>query len=274
MTTALAPASCTATALDHLSWSGIKTYASCPRKFYYHYIAGVPDEFVPASLAFGGSFHSAVETLQQAQIEGAAIPSVEVLMEAYGRAWKEQTARAPAVTYPKTEDEVTLHELAERMLNAYRDHVLQSASGAGAQIIAIEHKHRFRLLADVPPIEMRLDLLELDGSDLIVTDLKTSRSKWNDEKVRESLGQLVLYANGLVPLLKELGAKRIVPRFLVVTKAKKPVVQVLEPHATQEDVVRLKEQVADTWSAIKAGVFVPRESWMCAQCPYKKRCLG
>mgnify|MGYP000019066450 CR=1 FL=1 len=121
---------------------------------------------------------------------------------------------------------------------------------------------------------MRLDLLELDGSDLIVTDLKTSRSKWNDEKVRESLGQLVLYANGLVPLLKELGAKRIVPRFLVVTKAKKPVVQVLEPHATQEDVVRLKEQVADTWSAIKAGVFVPRESWMCAQCPYKKRCLG
>jgi hypothetical protein len=65
-----------------------------------------------------------------------------------------------------------------------------------------------------------------------------------------------------------------VPRFLVVTKAKTPAIQVLEPQAAQADVDRLKRQVSDTWAAIQAGVFVQRESWQCAQCPYKRRCLG
>ena len=159
------------------------------------------------------------------------------------------------------------------MLTAYRGHALQPAN-TGTQIIAIEHQHRFRLLADAPPIEMRLDQLELAGADLIVTDVKTSRSRWNDEKVREHVPQLVLYAHGLVPLLRELGAERIVPRFVIVTKAKKPAVQILEPKAGQDDVDRLKRMVSETWDAITKEVFVQREGWGCAQCPYRKRCLG
>lgn len=109
---------------------------------------------------------------------------------------------------------------------------------------------------------------------VIVSDVKTSRSRWNETTIRENLPQLILYANGLLPLVKELGAKRIVPRFVVVTKAKKPVVQVIEPKATQDDVARLKDQVSATWSAIQAGIFVKRESWACMQCPFQKRCLG
>ena len=61
---------------------------------------------------------------------------------------------------------------------------------------------------------------------------------------------------------------------MVVTKAKKPAVQVLEPKAGQEDVERLKRMVTETWDAITKEVFVQRESWGCAQCPYRKRCLG
>ena len=66
----LSPAHATGTRppLDHLSWSGLTTYSTCPKKFYFRYIAQVPPEFVPASLAFGGSFHRAVETVQLARI--------------------------------------------------------------------------------------------------------------------------------------------------------------------------------------------------------------
>jgi len=109
---------------------------------------------------------------------------------------------------------------------------------------------------------------------LVVSDLKSSRSRWNDAKVQESLGQLVLYATGLLPLMRELGATRIVTKFVVVTKAKKPVVQVLQPQASRDDVVRLKQTITETWSAIQSGLFVKRESWACAQCPFKGRCLG
>src|SRR5205823_11250631 len=109
---------------------------------------------------------------------------------------------------------------------------------------------------------------------LIVTDLKTTRSRWTPGKVQEHLGQLVMYSVGLVPLLRELGAKRLVPRFCVVTKAKTPMVDTFDPKASQYDVDRLKRQVADTWEAIQKGVFTQRESWACAQCPYRGRCLG
>ena len=160
------------------------------------------------------------------------------------------------------------------MLAAYREHVVMANADAPTQIIAIEHSHQFRLLADVPPIEMRLDLLELRGGDLIVTDVKTSRSRWNDAKVAESLPQLILYSHGLISMLKELGATRIVPRFVAVTKGKTAIVQVLEPQASQADADKLKRTVRETWDAIQKEVFVPREGWHCTQCPYRRQCLG
>ena len=64
------------------------------------------------------------------------------------------------------------------------EHTLASP-GTGSQTgCCIEESVRFRLLADVPPIEMRMDLLELQDETLIVTDLKTSRSRWNESKAR------------------------------------------------------------------------------------------
>lgn len=276
---ATAPAAAVATsrpptvALDHLSWSSIKTYATCPRKFAYRYIEQADPEFVPAALAFGSAFHAAVDCIHQARIEGRDVPTVESILTRYDDAWKSEVESE--IRFAKDDDTITLRESAERMLDAYREFIVASGVGESASIIAIEESRRFRLLVDVPPIDMRLDLLELTASgDLIVSDVKTCRSRWNETTARENLPQLVLYANGILPLVKELGAKRIVPRFVVVTKAKKPVVQVIEPKATQDDVSRLKDQVAVTWSAIQAGIFVRRESWACMQCPFQKRCLG
>lgn len=130
------------------------------------------------------------------------------------------------------------------------------------------------LLPETPPLEARLDVLELDGNDLLVTEIKTSKSRWNDQKVAEALPQLVVYAHALMPLLREIGAKRIRPRFVVVSKAKSPVVQVLEPKATQADVRRLREQAGEVWKGIRAGVFPAREGWWCTACPFRTACQG
>ena len=261
------------TSLDHLSFSSIKTFQACPRKFAFKYLEKVPEEFTPSYFAFGGAFHKAVERVHEAMIVGEPLPELGELLDAFDRAWLDLTAERPQIKFAKDEDAGSLRQLASRMLSAFRDHTLFAPS-AGSQIIAIEESVRFRLLADVPPIEMRLDLLELRGADLIVTDLKTSKSRWSEAKIADGLPQLILYAHGLLPLLRELGATRIVPRFVAVTKAKKPVVQVLQPVATQDDVVRLKQTVAETWSAIQTGVFPRRESWACAHCPFRRHCLG
>jgi hypothetical protein len=259
--------------LDHLSYSGITTYAQCSRKFFYHYIEKAPAELLPASLAFGHAFHRVFERIHQDRLEGRPIPDWNTLRPVYEAAWADEGNRGLPVLYGKGDDAASLALLAERMTVAYLAS-LTADSGATANILAIEHAVRFELVKGVPPFEMRLDLLELRGDELIVTDLKSSRSSWNDTKVREQLPQLLVYAHGLMPMVKQLGIKRVVPRFLVVTKGKSPKVQVIEPQATQDDADRLKRRVIETWTAIQAGSFLPRESWACAQCPFKKRCLG
>ncbi|MEI6233315.1 MAG: PD-(D/E)XK nuclease family protein [Planctomycetota bacterium] len=271
---AAAPPRAVVSSLDHVSFSSLKTYQTCPRKFAFKYMEHAEEEFTGGALVFGGAFHRAVEHVHEKLIEGSPVPDADTLLNVYDESWQLETTGKPEVVYAKDEDAGTMRETAKRMLAAYRDHVVTTNVNAPTQIIAIEHSHQFRLLADVPPIEMRLDLLELRGGDLIVTDVKTSRSRWNDAKVAESLPQLILYAHGLVPLLKELGAKRIVPRFVAVTKGKTPVVQVLEPQASQADADKLKRTVRETWDAIQKEVFVPREGWHCAQCPFRRQCLG
>jgi CRISPR/Cas system-associated exonuclease Cas4 (RecB family) len=269
-----APPCSVAVPLDHLSWSGIKSYATCPRKFAFRYIDQVPEEFKPSSLAFGSAFHTAVERVQEARLQGLSVPPLDEILNAFDTAWSNETLGTD-VQFCKEEDAQSLRELAQRMLAVYSEYAaLETTLPEPAQIISIEHSNRFHLLADVPPIESRIDLLELQGTDLIVSDLKSSRSRWNETKVQEAVPQLVLYAMGLLPLMRELGATRIVTKFVVVSKAKKPVVQVLQPQASQDDVVRLKQTITETWSAIQTGLFVKRESWACAQCPYKYRCLG
>ena len=260
--------------VDHLSWSSLSTYAMCPRKYYYHYVERAPQEFVPASLAFGGAFHQAAEQIHQAHFESASLPDVETLLKIYDVSWKESAGEKP-VAYAKGECAQTLRTSAERMLTAYLNHVMAQASCAsGARPVAIEHTRRFRLHPDIPPIQMRIDLLELHGRELIITDIKTSRSRWNETKVREVLPQLVLYSLGVLPLVKEFGAARIVPQFAVVTKAKTAAVQILKPAACSDDVTRLKRQIFETWEGIRKHVFVQRTGWPCSQCPFQKRCLG
>ena len=258
--------------LDHLSWSSIQTYRTCPRKFFYKYVARAPEESVAASLIHGGAIHRAVERAHEARMQGLPMPGVEELLCAYDEGWGDGVGKRATILFAHGEDATTLRELAGRMLLAYREHL---ASQGDAQTIGIEHAARFRLLSDAPPVEARLDLVELRGTELIVTDLKTSRSRWSEDKAREQLPQLVLYAYAAAPIVRELGAARLVLRFVVVTRGKTPVVQVVEPKATQDDASRAKQLLADCWQTMRSSsAFVWHEGWQCKQCPFRVRCLG
>lgn len=261
-----------AASLDHLSWSGIQSYKQCPRRFKFRYIDKTPEERTGSALLYGGSIHRAVESIHEARLAGQAIPATDELVKGYESAWHESLAKKPPVSYGKTESAVVLREQAQRTLDAYRQHVI--GTKMKTEVLAIEHAARFSLLSNAPPIEARLDLVEKADDELIVTDFKTSKGSWNAEKAHASLGQVVLYAHAIMPMVREFKIRRVVTQFVVLPKLKKATVQVLTPRPDQGDVVRLKETVADVWQGVKAGVFPRIESWACKTCPFKTACLG
>lgn len=267
--------SASARSLDHLSWSGMQTYKQCPRRFHFRYIARVPEEQTGSALLYGGAIHRAVESVHEARIAGQEIPDAEALLEQFDSAWREATASKPAITFGKGEDAASLKDQAQRTLEAYRIHVIETANRK-TEVLAIEHQARFPLLndSDAPPIEARLDLIERDGDELVITDFKTSRGSWNDDKIEANLGQVVLYAHAIMPIVREFKARRVVTKFIVLPKLKTAKVQVLTPRPEQSDVVRLKETAADVWHGIKSNVFPRTESWACKTCPFRMACLG
>jgi hypothetical protein len=254
----------------HLSYSSLNEYRTCQRRFFYHKIACVPEERRSASLIFGGAIHRAAEILHEARIEGRNLPKIRSLMSVFDAAWKDEVASGPAVVFPKADSADSLHQAARRMLAVVREHYLTQPG----EIIAIEHEATVPLVAGTVPLKARIDLMTVENDCLVVDDLKTSKARYSPAKIQESLPQLIVYSVAVAGMVRELGLKRIRPRFTVLTKAVTPIVQVLEPKATQADVDRLKELVIQTWDGINKEVFPRREGWQCGQCPFAKRCLG
>jgi hypothetical protein len=172
--------------------------------------------------------------------------------------------------FAKNDSAESLRETAGRILEQYRSHF---ATQRG-KVLAIEHEAVFSLVPNAVPLKARLDLVAVEQNNLVVTDLKTSKCRWSDNKAQEYLPQLVIYAAAVKGMVRDLGLKKIIPRFVVLTKGKTPAIQVVEPKATQDDVTRLKELVCETCDAINKQVFVRRESWQCNGCPFANRCLG
>ncbi|HEY3324130.1 MAG TPA: PD-(D/E)XK nuclease family protein [Planctomycetota bacterium] len=267
-------ATCTPTIVPntvaHLSWSGLQDYGACPRKFFYRRIACVADETKSASLVFGGAIHRAIQSLYEAKLEGRKALTTKKCMGEYDAAWSADVSAGPELTFPKGDSYESLRRTAEGMLALYRKQVQHDR----ARILGIEHEALFRFVPEAPPIKARLDLLSVEGDALVVSDWKTAKCRWSEQKTRECLPQLVLYSFAMSGIARVLGLRRILPRFVVLTKGKVPAVQVLEPQATQSDVERLKERVRETADSISKGAFSRRESWQCGCCPFSRRCLG
>jgi hypothetical protein len=184
------------TGRTYLSHSQISLMRSCPRKFSFLYVEKAPPDFIPNSLIFGGSIHAAVELYFRCKLEGLAV-AFEALLSAYHDAWRRQMEKAReqaggivVVKFTKTQDADALHELAARMITAFLASPLASPKGV---IVGIEEELRVVLDDDLPDVLAKVDLVTQTDGWLHVIDFKTSRSRWNDEKAKESADQLVLY---------------------------------------------------------------------------------
>jgi len=255
----------TLTGRDYVSWSAISTFRTCPLKYKFRYVDGLPEDSMSAALVFGTGIHTAVEQHFQAILSGDEQPDVDRLMFAYRSAWLPH--EPDAIQFGSKETRQTLDDLAVRMLAAF---LKSSASSVDGRVLGVEEEIRGVLVEGVPDLYGRVDLLTEDDDTLTITDIKTSRGRWSDEQVEDSGEQLLLYSK----LASEISpGKKIATRFLVLTKTKEPVV---EEHVRAVEPGNVKRTLASAervWRAIEAGVFYPAPSLMnCSCCGYRAAC--
>jgi putative RecB family exonuclease len=253
------------TGRDYVSWSAISTFRTCPLKYRFRYIDGLPEESVSSALVFGTGIHTAVEQHYQAILSGDEQPDVERLMFAYRSAWLPH--EPDAIQFGSTETRASLDALASKMLTAF---LASPAASVQGQVLGVEEEIRGVLIGGVPDLYGRVDLLTEDDDTLTITDVKTSRSRWSAEQVEDSGEQLLLYSH----LASEIApGKKIATRFLIITKTREPVIEEHTREVNPAAVKRTLAGVERVWRAIESGVFYPAPSTMnCASCGYRAAC--
>ncbi len=116
----------------------------------------------------------------------------------------------------------------------------------------------------------RVDLIIETDTELVISDWKTSRARWNAEQIEEASEQLVLYselAHDLAP------GKRVRMEFAVLTKTREVAIEQHSSHVEPLRLERAKHVVERVWRAIEAGHFYPAPSPMnCPGCPFRGPC--
>jgi RecB family exonuclease len=250
---------------DYLSYSAVSTYQACPLRYYFRYVAGLPEMMVSASLVFGSSIHRAAEHHFRELLAGAEPPTLDALLGEFDAAW--QSYDPATIRFGKGEGQKNLAGLARRVLAAFQTSQIAQPEGV---ILGVEEELRGPIVPGCPDLLGRIDLIVETERELVITDLKTARSRWSRDQIEDSAGQLLLYqelARGLAP------RKRLRLRFAVLTKTKEPAIDVHEVAADRRQIDRTKRIVERVWRAISAGHFYPAPSVTNgAGCPCRGPC--
>jgi CRISPR/Cas system-associated exonuclease Cas4 (RecB family) len=188
------------------------------------------------------------------------------MLVAYHDAWRDQLEVAQ-VQFSKDEDAGSLSELARRVLGAFGSSAVAQPAG---QVLGVEEELRGAIMPGVPDLLGRIDLLMETDDAVVIADVKTSRSRWSRDQAEDSAEQLLLYSELVKALVP---GKRMRLQFIVLTKAKEPIVDVHELPVVPKRVDRTKRIVERVWHSIEAGAFYPAPSPMqCPSCPYRTQC--
>jgi putative RecB family exonuclease len=252
-------------ARHHISHSSISLFQSCSLRYFFRYVAGLPEQTVAASLVVGSGLHAGIEWHFRELLAGNPPPDLDTLLDLFWDTWHEHDGQE--VHFSKGEDINSVGHLAERMFRTFQ---ATSFSQPNGTILGVEEELRGPLLPGLPDLLARVDLLTEEADALVVTDFKTTRSAWGEEHVTDAATQLLLYHELAKPLAD---GKPVRLRFAVLTKGKFPELEVhdvpVDPHRVQ----RTKHIVKLVWKAIQSGFYFPNPSPInCHSCPYRQPC--
>ena len=231
----------------HLSFSQLRTFVECPRKWHYEKVVRLEPERMPVSLAFGCAVHEAVAVLNEAAMVGEQVDAAQ----AFDRAWA-PFIKEDAVPLAVDDDE------AENL--AVKGRALVNMYQAPTGIVAVEQGIEVELDPALPRLIGRIDLIRQVEEGLIVADVKTSSTKvLSDTEMLAA--QLGLYGMAYPAVRSEA---------IVLFKGKNPAqtVQTVDPWPVE----RLRTWAIEINAAMEAGIRYTHRSRNCRTCQYRDKC--
>jgi len=246
--------------IEHLSYSSISQYLSCPAAWRYKYVLNLPMVVSP-ELAFGSAFHKTLQDYLTGK--GTLIP---LWMEAWN-------VQKESVTQW---DMNTPEEFANTGVRILSDeHVLRNIynmkAGKDEQGYCIEKKVDLHVPGVPIPIIGFIDFIDEQG---IPCDIKTSGKSWAQDKAQGETQTLFYLA-----ALNQAGNRAHGWRFkhYIFVKTKQPQVQVFEHEHKPGELFWLFQQIQQVWKGIMAEVFpCNSDGWKCSPkyCDFWRECRG
>ena len=244
----------------HLSYSQIRTFLSCPQRYFYQYVVGLEWAATPSVMVLGSAVHRAVAKFYRILKESGERIPVEAMHEELEEHIAEESAGG-RISFKPGESRESLVECGNGLITEFHDAITPQ------RIVAVEEP----FLVKIPGSEYALagvfDLIETDGSVPVLVELKTSAKSWSERDVREDL-QSAVYTYAM----REMGYESGVVRFDILVKNKKPTFQQISVAKDSGDIARMLSVLHGVTDAIEKGAFFRNPSWQCRDCPFHRTC--
>jgi hypothetical protein len=241
--------------VDHLSFSSITSYLSCARAWKFKYLEKAPTK-TSSALAFGSAFHETIQTY-------LTKPDTE-LLPLWSEAWGKQAER---VTLDESESPEALQNEGIRILSHPK--VVYEISTIPRNGVC-EYKITLNVPGVPVPIIGYIDYIDQDNG---LSDFKTSKASWPEDKAKNSLQPLFYLA-----AMRQMGERVDLKfRHYVFVKTKEPKVQVLDTTYQPAQFLFLFSLIQNVWKSIDAGAHHENpDSWLCnsTYCDFWKLCRG
>jgi len=244
----------------HLSYSQIRTFLICPRKYALAYVEESPAP-LNDKLLLGTVFHAVLERYFSESLAGlppTAAATEAFFMEEFKRAGEEQTVRwDDSPERVRKRGQALLRHFLKELASRFRPLMVEK-----------------ELTAPLPgyPVDLR-GVIDLVEEDLSITDFKTATARWSRSRTRHARLQMVIYH---YLFEKNFGDVNSHQRFCVVysRKGNSARSQILEMSTGAEDLEHLFRVIEHVAAGIQDARFPRNEGFRCGYCEYRDQCLG
>lgn len=245
---------------EYISYSQIRLYQTCPKKYYYSYIENISTQ-INDKVFLGVVFHSVIEHYFKEKILGNDT-NIETLAEIFTQKFDTLRKEQPVKW------DCSVEETRKRGIAFVRYFVRNVAVNISPLMAEKE------LWVELPDSGIKLKgVLDLVETDLSITDFKTSTAKWSKSRIKSSYLQVVIYR-----YLFEQNFGKIIPQLkLRVLFGKnsthiKHQELIVKPQDVDFNYSQMFEIINHVIESIQKGLFEKRDNFTCNFCEYKELC--